>query len=172
MYDVLENSEGIVLEGCDITTDDELLTSDGWQRVQELRVRTFMVGFTLYPNNVFYVVRRAMDALADKDQAGEGNTKRDTGDSDRHDLSDEDRVVRIGHSETVDDAETPVHVLNEVPTWEANHRVRTCRECGCTDEDGCQIDSIMNGAGELVRVITCSWVKPDLCSECRDIDPF
>lgn len=33
--------------------------------------------------------------------------------------------------------------------------VRACRECGCTDEDGC-----ITGWG------TCSWLEPGLCSEC------
>jgi hypothetical protein len=31
--------------------------------------------------------------------------------------------------------------------------VRRCRECACTDEQGCPED--------------CSWVEPDLCSSCQ-----
>lgn len=36
--------------------------------------------------------------------------------------------------------------------------VRSCRQCGCTDENGCE-----NG---------CCWVEADLCSECADPELF
>lgn len=50
------------------------------------------------------------------------------------------------------------------PAWLADHDVRRCRRCGCTDEHGCPSG--------------CCWVEDDLCDECRapsclrDLVPF
>ncbi len=36
---------------------------------------------------------------------------------------------------------------------------QVCRECGCTEDDGCLVDG---GFG----VVACSWREPDLCDGC------
>lgn len=41
-----------------------------------------------------------------------------------------------------------------------------CRVCGCTDEEACVWSEVLPGAGAVE--LRCSWVEPDLCSECVD----
>jgi hypothetical protein len=42
--------------------------------------------------------------------------------------------------------------------------VRSCRVCGCTDEEACLY------IWEDGEPHTCYWVEPDLCSECATPD--
>jgi hypothetical protein len=40
--------------------------------------------------------------------------------------------------------------------------VRTCRVCGCTDDNAClALDAVLDRVG-------CHWVEADLCSECSE----
>lgn len=41
--------------------------------------------------------------------------------------------------------------------------VRSCRRCGCTDDNACIMG--IDDAGQVVG--TCGWVDSDLCSRCR-----
>jgi hypothetical protein len=42
--------------------------------------------------------------------------------------------------------------------------VKACRVCGCTDDQAC-VWFEARGDGSVIRR-RCSWVAPDLCSEC------
>lgn len=44
---------------------------------------------------------------------------------------------------------------------------RTCRGCGCTEEDACVVDDDLDSS---CFVPPCHWVEPDLCSACADIE--
>ncbi len=53
-----------------------------------------------------------------------------------------------------------------------------CRECGCSENDACVIDAlgrlvdVYDGSATLPAGWTvCSWVEPDLCSNCVEAPP-
>ena len=41
---------------------------------------------------------------------------------------------------------------------------RRCRECACTEQNGCIVSAW--DPVNLIHVMTCWWVEPDLCSGC------
>lgn len=72
------------------------------------------------------------------------------------------RVIVVGYRENV------FHHLPHVEfaaDWEAALALvrPICRQCGCTDEDGCLVQGGLFAGFDLVG---CSWVEPALCSGC------